>query len=77
MLGHIRTEGYCDQILTSLVCEGVRISSRDVKLSHNSLVPSPLPRLIFYLAAVDFLHGCELKSGWRSGNEANNSVLTL
>ena len=36
-----------------------------------SLVPRPPPRL--YLAAVEksFLHGCEIKSGRRPGNEAS------
>ena len=39
-----------------------------------NLVPRPPPRL--YLAAVElapaFLHGCEIKSGWRPGYEVRN-----
>ena len=35
----------------------------------NSLVPRPPPRL--YLAAVE-IHGCEIKSGRRPGNEASS-----
>ena len=36
-----------------------------------NLVPRPPPRL--YLAAVAaFLHGCEIKSGWRPGYEVMN-----
>ena len=40
-------------------------------LGRSSSVPRSLPR--FYLAAVEkkiFLHGCEIKSGRRPGNEA-------
>ena len=41
--------------------------------SYGSLVPRPPPRL--YLVAVEFLHGCEIKSGRRPGNEANHTEL--
>ena len=43
---------------------------------HPSLVPRPRPRFYLYLTAV-FLHGYEIKSGRRSGDEAHEGVLLV
>ena len=47
---------------------------------RTSLVPRPLPRF-FFLAAMEknreiliFLHGCEIKSGQRPGDEARRRL---
>ena len=56
---------------------GTSVLQRGESLSVSNLVPRPPPRL--YLAAVEkpqastqtFLHGCEIKSGWRPGYEVN------
>ena len=40
-----------------------------------NLVPRPPPR--HYLAAPTFLHGCEIKSGWRPGYEVMPTRMKL
>ena len=40
----------------------------------TNLVPRPPPRLLNYLAAPAFLHGCKIKSGWRPGYEVRTSL---